>query len=516
MDKPLIPDNVDRHLGRIDQELRKRPTGFGNAGAGTAGSGGSGGTGATGATGVHGSTGATGPVGAGASIVWDETPTGTVDGSNDTFTLAGTPDPVGSLNLYRNGLLMDPGVDYTLSGGTITFLSGSIPDTGDVLLATYQDGDNLISGATGATGASGTGGATGATGSGATGATGPQGEAGIVSALDFRGIGDAILNNANTRGQTLAVDMPDDAAPEDMLIAILQLGTTAGPAITTPAGWTALDNETTASSFSKTYARICDGTEGATVGFVVTCTPGSDPFSATGRIVAYKGVLTSDFPPSQHAGQANASSTSQTTPAVTPTENGSRIVHLYAVDTHTTPDTTPTLNCGHTRGVFRDTSYNLSLGIGDDFQTTPASVTGTETLSNARTGAGYYVVLQPAIPAGAAGGTGATGSAGATGATGTAGTNGATGATGTSGATGATGPAGATGSGATGASGVPGTDGGPGATGATGSVGATGAGGAGSVGGTGATGATGTAGATGTLSPESDQAIIALELYATV
>lgn len=67
-----------------------------------------------------------------------ETPGGTVNGSNITFTLAAPPNPPSSLRLYRNGLAMKPGVDYNLSGSTVAFLAASTPQAGDVLLAFYR------------------------------------------------------------------------------------------------------------------------------------------------------------------------------------------------------------------------------------------------------------------------------------------------------------------------------------------------------------------------------------------
>jgi hypothetical protein len=68
-----------------------------------------------------------------------ETPSGTIDGSNAAFTLAHTPSPGGSLQLFKNGRVMMPaGVDYTLSAGTITYTSGSKPQTGDVHIAWYR------------------------------------------------------------------------------------------------------------------------------------------------------------------------------------------------------------------------------------------------------------------------------------------------------------------------------------------------------------------------------------------
>ncbi len=68
------------------------------------------------------------------------TPSGTINGTNNVFTIPGVP-AAGSLYLWRNGMLMKQGPppgDYTLSGTTIQFNSGSIPQTGDTLLASYR------------------------------------------------------------------------------------------------------------------------------------------------------------------------------------------------------------------------------------------------------------------------------------------------------------------------------------------------------------------------------------------
>jgi hypothetical protein len=68
-----------------------------------------------------------------------ETPSGTINGSNDTFTLAHTPSPAGSLVLFKNGQeMIAGGADYTLATATITFTAGAIPITGDVLIAFYR------------------------------------------------------------------------------------------------------------------------------------------------------------------------------------------------------------------------------------------------------------------------------------------------------------------------------------------------------------------------------------------
>jgi hypothetical protein len=70
------------------------------------------------------------------NMVIRETPTGTINGSNTTFTLANTPT-ANSEQVYLNGLLLEPGAgnDYTISGATITMLA--VPQTGDRLKASY-------------------------------------------------------------------------------------------------------------------------------------------------------------------------------------------------------------------------------------------------------------------------------------------------------------------------------------------------------------------------------------------
>lgn len=76
--------------------------------------------------------------GAGSSFADGEVPVGTVNGVNTTFTLASTPSPAGSLELYRNGLLMRQGSDYQITTNVITFFLASVPQTGDLLVASYR------------------------------------------------------------------------------------------------------------------------------------------------------------------------------------------------------------------------------------------------------------------------------------------------------------------------------------------------------------------------------------------
>lgn len=63
------------------------------------------------------------------------TPTGTVDGTNAVFTIPSAPNPPASLTVVRNGLVLSVGNDFNLSGTTITFVAGAIPQVGDTIRA---------------------------------------------------------------------------------------------------------------------------------------------------------------------------------------------------------------------------------------------------------------------------------------------------------------------------------------------------------------------------------------------
>jgi hypothetical protein len=70
----------------------------------------------------------------------NETPSGAINGINTVFTLVAVPSPSTSLQVFLNGLKMDPVMDYIISGSVITFTLSSTPQTGDVLLASYRYG----------------------------------------------------------------------------------------------------------------------------------------------------------------------------------------------------------------------------------------------------------------------------------------------------------------------------------------------------------------------------------------
>lgn len=63
---------------------------------------------------------------------------GAVDGTNKTFTISNDPQPVDSLKVYRNGLLLLSGEDYTYSAKVITFFQNTVPQSGDLLQVFYR------------------------------------------------------------------------------------------------------------------------------------------------------------------------------------------------------------------------------------------------------------------------------------------------------------------------------------------------------------------------------------------
>lgn len=67
----------------------------------------------------------------------NETPSGAINGSNPTFTLAHTPNPALSLNCYENGVQQRAaGEDFTLATAIITYVNP--PSTGDTLICSYR------------------------------------------------------------------------------------------------------------------------------------------------------------------------------------------------------------------------------------------------------------------------------------------------------------------------------------------------------------------------------------------
>lgn len=69
--------------------------------------------------------------------LFNVTPTGVIDGTNDTFTLPSNPLD-GSLMLFVTGVLQLEGTDFNVASNVITFTGGSIPTGGAWIRATYD------------------------------------------------------------------------------------------------------------------------------------------------------------------------------------------------------------------------------------------------------------------------------------------------------------------------------------------------------------------------------------------
>lgn len=96
----------------------------------------------TGGSGVPGPPGPPGPPGADGTTgtLYNETPSGTIDGSNATFTLSQAP--IMFIEQDLNGQVLDSSVDYSVVGLTVTFtltsLTGSAaPQPGDSIRSRY-------------------------------------------------------------------------------------------------------------------------------------------------------------------------------------------------------------------------------------------------------------------------------------------------------------------------------------------------------------------------------------------
>lgn len=72
------------------------------------------------------------------NVATGEIPFGTIDGSNQNFFTAHTPNPASSLQVYWNGLLMNgnSSQDYTLSG--LEIQTAFVPQYGDSIQVCYR------------------------------------------------------------------------------------------------------------------------------------------------------------------------------------------------------------------------------------------------------------------------------------------------------------------------------------------------------------------------------------------
>ena len=76
-------------------------------------------------------------------MVFNEKPSGIVNGANTLFTLANTPFATSEISIFVNGQLqtppdLAPWQDYSVTGSNVYFTTGSIPKEGELILAMYN------------------------------------------------------------------------------------------------------------------------------------------------------------------------------------------------------------------------------------------------------------------------------------------------------------------------------------------------------------------------------------------
>jgi hypothetical protein len=74
----------------------------------------------------------------GTNFADSEIPAGALNGVNLQFTIQAPPNPSNSLKLYRNGIRLSAGPDFTLVGNVITLTTSNVPQSSDTLAADYR------------------------------------------------------------------------------------------------------------------------------------------------------------------------------------------------------------------------------------------------------------------------------------------------------------------------------------------------------------------------------------------
>lgn len=75
--------------------------------------------------------------GGGGTVTWaNQAPVGAINNANLIFTIASAPVDTATLEVFQDGLLLYPGVDYNFAGTTITMTVA--PNFGQTLWAYYR------------------------------------------------------------------------------------------------------------------------------------------------------------------------------------------------------------------------------------------------------------------------------------------------------------------------------------------------------------------------------------------
>jgi hypothetical protein len=52
--------------------------------------------------------------------------------------LSQIPSPSSSVAVFRNGMRLESGLDYTISNNSLMFAGGEVPQSGDIILCSYR------------------------------------------------------------------------------------------------------------------------------------------------------------------------------------------------------------------------------------------------------------------------------------------------------------------------------------------------------------------------------------------
>lgn len=74
---------------------------------------------------------------ASADMIFEEVPSGAINGSNALFTLSSAAVSDNHIRLYIDGLRQDQGNDYTVAGASALTISSTAPETGQLLFVDY-------------------------------------------------------------------------------------------------------------------------------------------------------------------------------------------------------------------------------------------------------------------------------------------------------------------------------------------------------------------------------------------
>jgi hypothetical protein len=196
---------------------------------------------------------------------------------------------------------------------------------------------------------------------------------------------------------SLTVPKPTGTAINDVMIASLGVNGGTGVTLTPPGGWSLIRRDNSTTSLAKaTYYKVVSTTDTNATGY--TFTFGATARKATGGIISYSGV--SKYAPINiSGGQANASGTAMTAPAVTTTVANTQIVALYSASNTTTVTAGSSMTERYDVNNTGGTATTNTTTQAQDIAQAAAGASGTKsaTLATAGVNIGHTIALTPSV-----------------------------------------------------------------------------------------------------------------------